>query len=595
MLSLREALARADRDDAADSIQFSGTVQGGTIVLAGSQLTVASEVTIDGGSGMTLDADGRSRVLLVRNVGVDLAHLTITGGHANGGAGVGGAGEYVDLTLDHVTVSDNISTTSGGGIAGFYEVHVHNSIISDNRAVGSGGGIDGWYVFVKDSTVSHNQARGSNARGGGIAAYETAGVTGSTISGNSAIGSSANGGGIYGDHVYIGESTVCGNIADGSHASAGGIFRGGVGGLWNSTVSGNSAEGVAATGGGINGGWDLYNSIVAGNTAVVSSSADIAGSIGSSNGHNIFGSSVQVANGGDLESISPSLLFAGGLADHGGLTQTIALRNAPDNPALGGADPADSSATDQRGEGRPQPAGTAPDIGAYESAWVAAAPPKPFDGLEYIASYPDLIRALGAAGTRHYQLHGQAEGRTVGFDGLAYIASYADLIRQLGVDRDAGASHFIGYGYEEGRTVTFHPLDYIASYTDLTAAFGANPEAGSSHFITYGAEEGRHAGFDGLEYVASYDDLIAALGADRDAGSTHFIVDGAAEGRQVSFDGLQYIASYGDLIQALGANADAGAVHFIRFGEAESRARDDFDAEQYLKNYPVLQAAFGHD
>ena len=69
---------------------------------------------------------------------------------------------------------------------------------------------------------------------------------------------------------------------------------------------------------------------------------------------------------GDLQNVPTSLLFAGGLADNGGPTQTIALRDASDNPALAGADPASSPATDQRGEARPQPEGTAPDIGAFE-------------------------------------------------------------------------------------------------------------------------------------------------------------------------------------------------------------------------------------
>ena len=51
VLSLREALALADADRAtADTIEFAAAVQGQTIVLAGSQLTVNSDVTIDGGS-----------------------------------------------------------------------------------------------------------------------------------------------------------------------------------------------------------------------------------------------------------------------------------------------------------------------------------------------------------------------------------------------------------------------------------------------------------------------------------------------------------------------------------------------------------------
>ena len=69
VLSLREALARADRSDGADTIRFADAVQGGTIVLAGSQLTVGTDVTIDGAAGVTLDADERSRVLQVQGVG----------------------------------------------------------------------------------------------------------------------------------------------------------------------------------------------------------------------------------------------------------------------------------------------------------------------------------------------------------------------------------------------------------------------------------------------------------------------------------------------------------------------------------------------
>ena len=48
VLSLREALTRVVRSEEADTILFSDAVQGGTIVLAGSELTVASDVTIDG-------------------------------------------------------------------------------------------------------------------------------------------------------------------------------------------------------------------------------------------------------------------------------------------------------------------------------------------------------------------------------------------------------------------------------------------------------------------------------------------------------------------------------------------------------------------
>ncbi|MEA1649976.1 hypothetical protein UAJ10_13275 [Nitrospirillum sp. BR 11164] len=218
-----------------------------------------------------------------------------------------------------------------------------------------------------------------------------------------------------------------------------------------------------------------------------------------------------------------------------------------------------------------------------------------FDALAYIASYGDLIAAFGTdaeAGARHYILAGHAEGRAVTFDGLAYIASYGDLIAAFGADADAGARHYIVAGHAEGRAVTFDGLAYIASYGDLIAAFGADADAGARHYIVAGHAEGRTVTFDGLAYIASYGDLIAAFGANADAGARHYIVAGHAEGRTVTFDGLAYIASYGDLIAAFGANADAGARHYIVAGHAEGRTVT-FDGLAYIASYGDLIAAFG--
>jgi serralysin len=62
--------------------------------------------------------------------------------------------------------------------------------------------------------------------------------------------------------------------------------------------------------------------------------------------------------------------------------------------------------------------------------------------------------------------------------GLDYIASYGDLVnafKSAGSKKavlDAGAAHFINAGSKEGRTTTFNRLDYIASYGDLINALG---------------------------------------------------------------------------------------------------------------------------
>ena len=184
-LSLREALALADSDPAtADTIEFAPEVQGGRIVLAGSELTVNSDVTIDGGSGVTLDADEKSRVLLVQGdeTGVTLAHLTFTGGRTAGfGGGISASGFYASVTLDDVTVTGNRSA-GGGGVRSYF-VTLTNSTVSDNRAIGGGGGgISGSYVFLSDSTVSGNRATES---GGGIFGDRGVGLDNSTVSGNS--------------------------------------------------------------------------------------------------------------------------------------------------------------------------------------------------------------------------------------------------------------------------------------------------------------------------------------------------------------------------------------------------------------------------
>ena len=78
------------------------------------------------------------------------------------------------------------------------------------------------------------------------------------------------------------------------------------------------------------------------------------------------------------------------------------------------------------------------------------------DGLQYIASYDDLIRAFGpnsAAGVWHHTTHGQAEGRRIdNFDEITYLNKYPDLRAAFGRDTQAATIHYITYGYFEGRT-----------------------------------------------------------------------------------------------------------------------------------------------
>jgi hypothetical protein len=160
-----------------------------------------------------------------------------------------------------------------------------------------------------------------------------------------------------------------------------------------------------------------------------------------------------------------------------------------------------------------------------------------FDGLQYIATHEDLILRFGAneaAGLRHWQRHGQAQGREADdFDEEQYLANYPDLQAAFGDDTDAATRHYIRTGYFEGRVDQgFEPLKYIATYEDLILALGADEAAGLRHWQTFGQAEGRVADdFDEEQYLANYPDLQAAFGDDSDASTVHYIEHGYFEGR----------------------------------------------------------------
>jgi hypothetical protein len=161
---------------------------------------------------------------------------------------------------------------------------------------------------------------------------------------------------------------------------------------------------------------------------------------------------------------------------------------------------------------------------------------------------------------------------------LEYIASYPDLMAALGASPAAGFDHYLNSGYSEGRSIAFDALEYIASYGDLVSAFGANDDAGATHYIQSGRFEGRTTTFDGLEYIASYGDLITAYhtqvadNPDPDIGANHYIAAGFAESRAADlFDPAQYLANYADLQTAFGSSTEAATIHYITNGYFEGR------------------------
>jgi parallel beta-helix repeat protein len=401
--SLRDALASANADAAADVITFQSGLTG-TIALTTGQLYIGESVDLQGPgpSVITVSGEGSSRVFYLYDPDVDLdvriAGLTITDGLAAIGAGVvnfgenltlddvvitgnfaqgSGAGLWTDspnggLTITDSTISGNVAASDGGGIYLYNAtgpVLIENSVITGNQANNDGGGIYFYDptggVTIRDTEISDNSA----AFGGGVFLYVSDGqflIERSTISGNDA----QYGGGIFfytpGDAILIENSTISGNDATGGNG--GGIF---FYALYNgmtlnfTTVTGNTAT---TSGGGIfveYGTAVVNNSIVAQNTSPTPTEYDFGAGAGGSFdiSYSAFGDSGPQMNliTGNLPATDPQL---GPLADNGG--PTLTHRPALTSLVVNAADPSigPPPSTDQRGEPRFYP--TRADMGAVE-------------------------------------------------------------------------------------------------------------------------------------------------------------------------------------------------------------------------------------
>jgi len=181
-----------------DAIVFGTGVAGGTISLAGSELTIMSSVSINlGGETTTISANSNSRVLAVNDApNVSLDRLIV----ADGSTYDPGAGIYIqnsNVSMSNSSISNNFAGDTGGGIyvGQNSSLNIANSTISENLTYGNGSGIyalGGSKTNVVNSTLSSNRAF---LNGGGIYAGNGASVTlsNSTLASNLA----SRGGGIY--------------------------------------------------------------------------------------------------------------------------------------------------------------------------------------------------------------------------------------------------------------------------------------------------------------------------------------------------------------------------------------------------------------
>ena len=110
-----------------------------------------------------------------------------------------------------------------------------------------------------------------------------------------------------------------------------------------------------------------------------------------------------------------------------------------------------------------------------------------FDGLQYIASYGDLIQAFGAnaaAGEHHYERSAAPSGARPTPSTRRSTSPTTPTCSGVRDDGALATVHDIHFGFGEGRNDAlpppdgFDPLQYIASHADLIDAFGAKARSG---------------------------------------------------------------------------------------------------------------------
>ncbi len=259
--SLRQVLAN---NPCCGLIRFASGVN--TITLAGTQLEIpgtCANLTIDGGSGVTISGNNASRVLWVNSgASVTFRGLWIRDGNVSDPGSGGGIRNYGTLTIDATTTVSNNRASSGGGMYNDSGTMTVSGTIRNNTASYAGAGM---YNQSGMATVSGTISGNTAARGGGMYNHSGTMTVSGTISDNTA---SYFGGGI---HTSGGTMTVTGTvIGNTATMHGGGIYTSGGTMTVNGTVSGNTA---AEHGGGIS----LFKGIVTVSGAVSGNKAQDGG------------------------------------------------------------------------------------------------------------------------------------------------------------------------------------------------------------------------------------------------------------------------------------------------------------------------------
>ena len=289
-----------------------------TIQLSIAKLVTLSDVTIDGGDRITLNAGNNDRHFFAGpGVTFELRHLTLRDGNSlvNGGA-IEASG--ADVILDSVHLGNNYSTVSGGAIYCYDGTLTIRDSTFENNGASTGGAIynDGCAVTIDGSRFLANEALDTLGRGGAInnAPPGTVAMTGSLLQGNRA----PDGGGLYVDSGATAD-LVRVTFRDNSGNHGGGLENAGTTTARDSLFEENT---VTGSGGGL---WNFGGQLTLRRTTVRANTAHEGGGI------NSYGSQLNLTDVNIINNVAEGT-HGGGLY-HGGGTAFVANATISGNRA----------------------------------------------------------------------------------------------------------------------------------------------------------------------------------------------------------------------------------------------------------------------
>ncbi len=247
--SLRQAVLSAATGD---TIVFSSSLAGQTILLSCGEIAVNASIAINGSSapGVAVDGIGANRIFNIGpNAPVTLTAFTLQRGFSggDGGAITAGTGSPLALTQVNVISSTAAGTNGGGGIYAASAISAAGGRFQNNAC--SAAGCFGGGLFAATLVMSGTRfiTNTSGFGGGGANASVSAAIENGHFSGNTCGVAGCNGGGLRTASLYMTGTTFIDNAV---LQTGGGAYVEGVssirGGLFLRNQSGLRGGGVMA-------------------------------------------------------------------------------------------------------------------------------------------------------------------------------------------------------------------------------------------------------------------------------------------------------------------------------------------------------------